>query len=74
MFMAVIYDETVDTEAYIDVWTLDENTKLFNRHQVIYVTAPNSVSITSYKDNCYLAITSGHLQDASYEGTVQINR
>lgn len=61
-------------EDRIEVWKFNKNTGIFEADQVIFVAGPRSISVTFYKEEYYLAIASGHLNNAMHPGLVEIKK
>lgn len=59
-------------QSYIVIWIYNQHTEYFEKHQIIYYENPISITASSYKNNYYLAITSGHLTEANYKGVIDI--
>ncbi|GJQ87584.1 hypothetical protein Trydic_g17425 [Trypoxylus dichotomus] len=74
VYILTIDDRTEDNQNCIILWKYDVNTRFFIAHQKMYITASNGISTITYKNVQYLAVSSGHLQGAQYEGSVEVYR
>lgn len=74
VYIFIVNNELGASETMLEIWKLDNDTRLFNKHQTIFHTAINSISTITYKNVQYLAVSSGHLQNAIYQGIVEIYR
>ncbi|KAK9731810.1 hypothetical protein QE152_g13335 [Popillia japonica] len=74
IYIVTVEDKNEDHQNCILLWKFDINTRLFNKHQTLYIMAPTSVSVATYNNIQYLAISSSCLEDAQYKGSIEIYR
>lgn len=72
--MGVITEPTDGLESQINLWRLNNQTGYFEIHQILFEAQPRSIATVSYNGFYYLAVASGHLQNAIFSGRLEIRK
>lgn len=61
-------------EDRVEIWKFNRALGIFETDQVMFVAGPKSISASFYRGEQYLAIASGHLNNAMHPGIIEIRK
>lgn len=61
-------------EDRVEIWKFNRDLGIFEADQVMFVAGPTSISTSFYRGEHYLAIASGHLNNAMQPGLIEISK
>lgn len=73
-YIIMVTQDNQQQEPYINVWKYSNTRQEFEVVEKHYVVHPNSLSVVFYRNQYYLAVSSGLSQDTMHQAGVEIKR